>query len=131
MKRSDPQKGAPTTSAEFDREYRGLFTVWGDLRMPREVADLARDRPGQSILELGCGVGRFARRLARQGHRVLGVDFSPVAIEKARASVAGDSQQPDFVVGDVTKLDNVRGPFDSAFDVGCYHCLAAEQQAGY
>lgn len=121
----------PTTSADFDREYQRLLTLWGDIRMPREVADLARDKPAKRILELGCGVGRFARRLARDGHQVLGVDFSPVAIAKARASVARDAQRPDFVVGDVTNLRNVDGPFDLAFDVGCYHCLDAEQQARY
>lgn len=132
MKMSNTQEvGPPTTSADFDREYRGLFTLWGDVRMPREVAGLARGKPPQRIIELGCGVGRFSRRLAREGHHVLGVDFSPVAIEKARASVAGDAQRADFVVGDVTNLADVGGPFDLGFDVGCYHCLDAKQQARY
>jgi SAM-dependent methyltransferase len=99
--------------------------------MPPEVAELTRDRPARRILELGCGVGRFSRNLARAGHQVVGVDFSPVAIEKARARAAGDVNRPEFVVGDVTDLRNVEGPFDLSFDVGCYHCLNAEQQSRY
>ena len=99
--------------------------------MPPEVADLARGKPAQRILELGCGVGRFSLNLARAGHQVVGVDFSPVAIEKARGRAAGDAARPEFVVGDVTDLHNVEGPFDLSFDVGCYHCLNAEQQTRY
>lgn len=99
--------------------------------MPPEVTDIARDEPAQRILELGCGAGRFSRHLARAGHRVVGIDFSPVAIEKARARVASDAQRPEFVVGDVTDLSNVDGPFDASFDVGCFHCLNAHQQARY
>jgi SAM-dependent methyltransferase len=99
--------------------------------MPPEVAELTRDRPAQRILELGCGVGRFSRNLARAGHQVVGVDFSAVAIEKARARAAGDVNRPEFVVGDVTHLRNVEGPFDLSFDVGCYHCLNPEQQSQY
>lgn len=131
MKTSPVQSGPPTTSADFDREYRGLFTLWGDIRMPREVADLPGNQPAQRILELGCGVGRFARCMARNGHQVVGVDFSSVAIEKARARVAGDLHHPDFMVGDVTDLQNVEGPFDLSYDVGCYHCLEERQQARY
>jgi 2-polyprenyl-3-methyl-5-hydroxy-6-metoxy-1,4-benzoquinol methylase len=89
--------------------------------MPPEVADLARGKPAQRILELGCGVGRFSRNLARAGHQVVGVDFSPVAIEKARARPTGEANRPEFVVGDVTDLHNVEGPFDLSFDVGCCH----------
>ena len=124
-------KGPPTASADFDRAYRAPFTFWGDVRIPPEVVDLARDKPARRILELGCGVGRFSRHLARAGHQVVGIDFSPAAIEKARARVAGDAQRPEFVVSDVTDLRNVEEPFDLSFDVGCYHCLNPDQQARY
>src|SRR4051812_32847189 len=101
------EKRPPTSSADFDGEYRALFTFWGDIRMPAEVTELARGKPAQRVLELGCGVGRFSLNLARAGHQVVGVDFSPVAIEKARARAAGGAARPEFVVGDVTDLCNV------------------------
>jgi cyclopropane fatty-acyl-phospholipid synthase-like methyltransferase len=34
-------------------------------------------------------------------------------------------------VGDVTKLTGVEGPFDAAFDVGCFHCLSEPQMREY
>ncbi|MCI4352203.1 MAG: class I SAM-dependent methyltransferase [Thermoplasmata archaeon] len=40
---------------------------------------------GIRVLDLGCGNGYIARRLARLGARVVGVDTSPELIERARA----------------------------------------------
>ena len=40
------------------------------------------------ILDIGCGTGLNAQHLAAQGHSVVGLDLSPVAIEKFRAKGA-------------------------------------------
>jgi cyclopropane fatty-acyl-phospholipid synthase-like methyltransferase len=125
------KKTAPTTSADFDRAYRAPITVWGDIRIPREVKSLARQAASGNALELGCGVGRFSRYMAQQGLRAAGVDFSPVAIAKAQKSVAQDDVRPQFLVGDVTHLDVLSGPFDVSFDVGCFHCLDPQGQRAY
>jgi SAM-dependent methyltransferase len=47
-------------------------------------ADLARERGGP-ILELGCGSGRVALHLAREGCEVTGVDSSPAMLALARS----------------------------------------------
>jgi cyclopropane fatty-acyl-phospholipid synthase-like methyltransferase len=122
---------APTQSADFDHAYRALFTMWGDVRIPVEIAALAREGQPRSALELGCGVGRISRYLAQSGLSVTGVDFSPVAIAKARERVARDDVRPEFLTGDVTHLDSLQGPFDISVDVGCFHCLDPERQRAY
>ncbi|RYZ43869.1 MAG: class I SAM-dependent methyltransferase [Myxococcaceae bacterium] len=122
---------APTTSADFDRAYRSPITFWGDIRIPEELQTLVRQGAPRSALELGCGVGRFSRYVARQGLRVTGVDFSSVAIAKARAGAAKDDVRPDFLEGDVTHLEALSGPYDIAFDVGCFHCFDAQGQRAY
>jgi SAM-dependent methyltransferase len=43
------------------------------------------------IVDVGCGNGRFTRLLATVFPRALGVDFSPHAIERARAESSGAS----------------------------------------
>jgi SAM-dependent methyltransferase len=53
------------------------FVAWALARLPSSSRPLR-------ILELGCGVGRDSRVLARAGHRVVAVDHSRVAIERAR-----------------------------------------------
>jgi SAM-dependent methyltransferase len=53
------------------------FVAWALARVPDWPAPLR-------VLELGCGPGRDARVWAAAGHRVVAVDHSRVAIERAR-----------------------------------------------
>jgi cyclopropane fatty-acyl-phospholipid synthase-like methyltransferase len=122
---------APFAPADFDRAYRLPFTFWGDVRIPAELKLLIRQETPRSSLELGCGIGRFSRYLAQQGLTATGVDFSAIAIAKALKRVAQDDVRPEFLVGDVTHLDALKGPFDISFDVGCFHCLDSNAQQGY
>lgn len=53
--------------------------IWHDVECGSYEADLGlweelAERCGDPVLELGCGTGRVARRLARRGHRVIGLD---------------------------------------------------------
>lgn len=43
-------------------------------------------RAGETILDVACGNGQFARQLARSGARVVAVDVAPRMIEHARAA---------------------------------------------
>jgi SAM-dependent methyltransferase len=47
-------------------------------------SDLLDSQPSK-ILDLGCGPGLYAARLARLGHTCTGIDFSPASVEHARA----------------------------------------------
>ena len=49
------------------------------------VVDLLAPRPGERILDLGCGDGVIAGKLMERGCRVVGVDLSPEFIEAAKA----------------------------------------------
>jgi malonyl-CoA O-methyltransferase len=44
---------------------------------------------GLDVLDLGCGTGRHAIRLARQGARVVALDVSPGMLARAREGAAG------------------------------------------
>jgi SAM-dependent methyltransferase len=71
--------------------------------------------PGRMI-DLGCGTGANVLFLAERGFQGVGIDFSPVAITKARqgAEARGLTDRARFVVGDVTapSINGVSGPFD-------------------
>ncbi len=45
---------------------------------------LADETPGARVLDVGCGTGRLALRLASAGHAVTGIDPSPAALAAAR-----------------------------------------------
>jgi SAM-dependent methyltransferase len=57
--------------------------------------------PGAIAVDLGCGRGGYALEVARRtGARMIGVDFSAVAIARARETAAG---RAEFVVGELAR----------------------------
>jgi 2-polyprenyl-3-methyl-5-hydroxy-6-metoxy-1,4-benzoquinol methylase len=46
-------------------------------------------KPGDKVLEIGCGIGTVVFELSRQGYDVTGTDISQVAIEYGRAKYRG------------------------------------------
>jgi ubiquinone/menaquinone biosynthesis C-methylase UbiE len=69
---------------------------------------------GLHVLDLACGNGYIARKLARSGARVMGVDaFRPI-IEHARAREERESLGVVYHVADAARLD---GLGDASFDV--------------
>ncbi len=67
-------------------------------------AEMMRARPGR-ILDLGCGPGLYASRLARLGHEVVGVDFSPVSLEHARETASRESLSCEYIQGDLREAE--------------------------
>ena len=93
-------------SAEWNRRYEGIELVWTatpNRFLAQEVAGLA---PGR-VLDLACGEGRHAVWLAEQGWQAHGVDFSEVAIEKARRLAEARAVDAKFEVADLTEWDPV------------------------
>ncbi len=59
---------------------------------------------GLDVLHLQCHIGFDSISLARRGARVVGVDFSPASLEKARALARRCEVDVEFVEGDATAL---------------------------
>ena len=84
----DPEAVTQTERETWDRfgkKYLYTFAVITGRGAPFliEAADI---RPGDRVLELGCGPGNVAARLAETGARVVGVDLAPQMIRAARAT---------------------------------------------
>lgn len=86
----------PAFSARMLREHLSQAHDAASRRtatIERQVAWLHRGvlaaRP-TAVLDLGCGPGLYASRLARLGHRCVGIDFSPAAIAHAEAEAAAE-----------------------------------------
>lgn len=84
-------------------ERYGQRTVWSGQPNAALVAHApALPAPGARALDLGCGEGADALWLAAQGWAVTGVDWSDVALARARAAAAGRGVAATFVEGDIT-----------------------------
>ena len=77
----------------------------GDVEFYRRLAD----ERGGPVLDVGCGTGRVAARLAEGGHEVVGVDLSAPMLrlaEERRASLPAEvAARLTFLQGDMTTLN--------------------------
>jgi peroxiredoxin Q/BCP len=87
-------------AAQWDRRHAGTGLLWTAEPNPIVIEQLAGLPPGRA-LDLACGVGRNAIWLATQGWRVTGLDFSAVAIHKARELSRRFDVTPDWIQADV------------------------------
>lgn len=89
----------------------------GDSLKPFEAAELG-DLRARRVCHLQCHIGDDSMSLARRGATVVGVDFSPRAIEIAeyRAKEAGLARQLTFVISDVSEArSRLVGDFDVVY----------------
>ncbi len=90
-----PTATADAVAGRMDRIYRPQRHIYD---LTRKYYLLGRDqllsemavRPGETVLEIGCGTGRNLLHLARlyPGARLIGVEPSTAMLETARAAVA-------------------------------------------
>jgi SAM-dependent methyltransferase len=64
-----------------------------------------------SVLDLACGHGNLANRLAARGCRVTGLDSSVVFLDRARADAAAAGVSVEYVAGDMRQI-----PWTGRFD---------------
>ena len=104
---------------------------WDTGISPPELIEFIHEHnPGRAI-DIGCGTGTNLITLAKAGWQVTGVDFVPRAIHKAKQKLKEAGVQAQVRVGDATKLDGIRGPFDLALDIGCFHSIPTQGKANY
>ena len=81
------------------------------------------------VIDLGCGPGLYANRLARRGVQVTGVDISPRSIEYAREQAQRDVVAIDYRLGDYLEMDLEPG-YDLVTMIMCDFCAFSPEQRG-
>lgn len=122
-------------AVRFDAIYtskKGLFQKIVD-RLFRQVIrdrfDLTfleiREIKGRSVLDVGCGSGRYALEFARRGaDKVLGIDYAQTMIDIAKKYTENEKQQAkcEFVCGNFINHD-FREQFDYTIAMGFFDYL--------
>ena len=97
---------------DWDRKYAETGLLWSATPNRLLVAEVAELPPGRA-LDLACGEGRNAVWLATLGWKVTGVDYSAVAIDKARSRARRDGVEVEFLCADLLAYE----PDPSSFDL--------------
>lgn len=105
--------GPDTFGEDYLYFYDALLT---DERSDRET-ELAWNvlglSAGEEVLDLACGHGRIANRLAQRGARVTGLDADRFSLERARWDAGARGVEATYVQGDMRSLP-WRERFDAA-----------------
>jgi 2-polyprenyl-3-methyl-5-hydroxy-6-metoxy-1,4-benzoquinol methylase len=116
----------------YDTLYGSLATgpTWDINRPQPEFVRLAETGEVKGeVLDVGCGTGENALFFAELGHRVLGIDLSSKAIEKARSkALQRKVMNATFIVGDVSDLARMGRVFDTVIDCGLFVNLTEEKR---
>ncbi|WP_226085123.1 class I SAM-dependent methyltransferase [Mesobacillus sp. S13] len=82
-------------------------------------------------LELGCGPGRNAIYLARNGFNVDAVDQSAEGLEWAKERAQEQEVKVNFVQRNIFDLKIEEGSYDLVYDSGCFHHIPPHRRMSY
>jgi SAM-dependent methyltransferase len=102
------------TDEIFDEDYLYFFAEALEERADAQAELIWRllgIEPGMEVLDLACGYGRIANRLAERGARVTGLDRTPLFLDVARRDAAERGVEVEYVEGDMREL-----PWEERFD---------------
>ena len=121
-------------AGEFFERYETGDLPWQIDRPQPEVLRLMDEGKFTSpVLDVGCGAGDNAIELARRGYRVLGIDVVPAALRLARerAEKAGLAQPPEFLLGDVCRLEESGVEAETVLDCALFHIFEDGERPAY
>jgi trans-aconitate methyltransferase len=95
-------------------EARHAF-VW---QLGKGVVELLDPKPGEKILDLGCGPGQLTQKIAERGAEVTGLDSSPEMIGQARQNYP----HLRFVLEDAARMQ-FESEFDAVFSNAALHWM--------
>lgn len=113
-----------------NRNMRTPFLVNSTLP-DKTITEFIKENDIKTAIEFGCGEGRNAIYLAKNGIDVLAIDSSDVAIRNAKNNANSFKGNIKFVASDCFSFDYKNETFDLAIDSGMFHHLAPHRRLQY
>ena len=118
--------------------YRLGFTPWDNHPLAQSLRNLIEGNgspafPAGNALDVGCGTGDSSIYLTQHGWHVTAIDFTPEALEKARAKARAAKADVNFIQADVRHLRQagITGPLQLIVDNGCLHNMNDDDRHSY
>jgi ubiquinone/menaquinone biosynthesis C-methylase UbiE len=103
--------------SRFYEQVTPIYLLGNEGRLRREAIHALKLRPGQAVLDVGCGTGRnfpYIIQKIGEGGTLVGVDYTPAMLAKAHERVTKKGWKNVFLFqGDAARLDVDRN-FDAA-----------------
>lgn len=131
MMQESPRTYVPAAGKDLFLPLYDIMTkLMGADRARRVLLEQADLRPGQLVLDVGCGTGTFAVLLKRLHPRieVVGLDPDPKALARARRKAQQSATPVEFVQGFSDALQFPAHSFDHVFSSYMFHHLEADQK---
>lgn len=112
MRTSDWDAKLYDTAAHFVTDYGSA------------IIDLLDPKPGERILDVGCGTGHLTNEIRRREAKVVGIDSSPNMIRTARETYP----ELEFVQADASSF-TFKEPFDAIFSNAALHWVTDAEHA--
>lgn len=91
----------------WDRLHGDAGNLFHRRLVEPSVLQLLHLRPGEEVLDIGCGNGALTRRMAELGGEITAVDFSDAMLNAARARGTGPTDNIDYRIVDATDVDSL------------------------
>jgi SAM-dependent methyltransferase len=115
----------------FNDAYESGWAPWViDEPQPVIVALEQTGRIRGKVLDAGCGLGEHTILLTGLDYDVLGIDYAPSAVDRARANAAAKGVDARFEVADATHLE-ADGRYETILDSALFHIFGDEDRAAY
>ncbi len=131
MSRNDPLKPPEAAAAPDPQRFQGTVAFYERYRLTyphrliRRVAELSGLKPGDAVLDLGCGTGMLAIPFAREGMAVTAMDPEPemLAATAAAAEAEGAGVRVTLQQAGSYDLTPDMGPFQLVIIGRAFHWM--------
>ena len=116
----DSSRSAGAIDGLISPTLKDLRERWWDDEFTEFISETLRPRPGNRILDVGCGEGLAELAIGRlqiSQVRLVGVDIAIGKVARASRETAAHNQRVGFTAGDARRLPFLDGSFDALFSV--------------
>lgn len=82
-------------------------------------------KPGDKVLDIGCGFGRNANWLAGKGVKVTAININSIELDESKVKAKKLGANVDYQCADAVALPFPNCSFDVALDLGCTHMITS------